>query len=75
LTDIGKVVEEHRKQAIKITIVLERQSLGDEAMAALFKINKIQCAMELQDEEVKKGVFLMGLGGEKTSKPKTTAPL
>ena len=41
-------------------------------MAALFKINKIQCAMELQDEEDKKGVFLMGLGGEKTSEPKTT---
>ncbi len=41
-------------------------------MAALFKINKIQCAMELQDEEDKKSVFLMGVGGEKTSEPKTT---
>jgi len=38
-------------------------------MAALFKINKIQCAMELQDEEDKKNVFLMGFTDKKSTEP------
>jgi len=43
-------------------------------MAALFKINKIQCAMELQDEEDKKNVFLMGITDEKNAEPKSIHP-
>jgi len=43
-------------------------------MAALFKINKIQCAMELQDEEDKRNVFLMGVSDEKNAEPKAVNP-
>lgn len=40
--------------------VMERQSLNDNGMATLFKINNISAALEYQDEADREKVFLMG---------------
>jgi len=39
---------------------MERQSLNDNGMATLFKINNISAALEYQDEADREKVFLMG---------------
>jgi hypothetical protein len=39
---------------------MERQSLNDNGMATLFKVNNISAALELQDETDREKIFLMG---------------
>ncbi len=44
----------------QIVDICEKQGLNDTGMATLFKINQISAALELQDEEDKQKMFLMG---------------
>ena len=57
---IDKIKEMFTTNSKKISSVLERQSLNDMAMATMFKVMKIDIALENQDETDKKETYLMG---------------
>ena len=44
----------------RISDVNNKQDMNDTGMPTLFKVNQITSAMELQDEEDKQKMFLMG---------------
>ena len=51
------------QQSQKINNVLDRQGNNDKAMATLFKIMRLDHALDAQDELDKRGLYLMGLTG------------
>lgn len=53
------------QQSQKINNVLDRQGNNDKAMATMFKIVRLDYALDAQDELDKRGLYLMGLTGTK----------
>ena len=45
----------------KVKNVTDRQGLNDQAMASIFKVMKLDFALDEQDENDKQNLFLMGL--------------
>jgi hypothetical protein len=62
-------------QTSQLKSVVERQGLNDQAMAALFKIMKLDHALLSQDEIDKDAVFLMASHTEQEARANTRVPI
>lgn len=60
LTALEAITSEQKVMNSRIADVNSKQDMNDSGMATLFKINQITSAMELQDEQDKQKMFLMG---------------
>ena len=59
--DIAQVTHKIDQHSVKLNNVCERQGLNDQAMASVFKIMKLDHAMDTQDEADREKIYLMGL--------------
>ena len=61
LKDIEQIIIKFDHQALKLNSVCDRQGLNDQAMASVFKMMKLDHAMDTQDEIDRQRIYLMGL--------------
>jgi hypothetical protein len=69
MTDLEQISVKLGLQTEQLKNVVERQGLNDQAMAAIFKIMKLDHSLLAQDEVDKNSVFLMGANARTDSKP------
>lgn len=61
LKDIEQILVSFDQLSGKVKNVTDRQGLNDQAMASIFKVMKLDFALDEQDENDKQNLFLMGL--------------
>jgi hypothetical protein len=73
LKDLEQIMVKCDMQANQLSNVVERQGLNDQAMAAIFKIMKLDHSLLTQDEDDRHSVYLMGKMPD-SSQPVKTGP-
>lgn len=61
LKDIEQILVSFDQLSGKVTNVTDRQKLNDQAMASIFKVMKLDYALDNQDEVDRQNLYLMGL--------------
>jgi len=61
LKDIEQILISFDQISSKVKNVTDRQGLNDQAMASIFKVMKLDYALDAQDEIDKQSLYLMGL--------------
>lgn len=57
---LQRIIDKHEKDTEKLDDIHHKLQLTDTGMATLFKLHQISACMELQDEEDRKSIMLMG---------------